>query len=25
MYMLHCHLAQHEDEGMMAGLMVTAS
>jgi suppressor of ftsI/bilirubin oxidase len=23
MYMLHCHLAQHEDEGMMAGLMVT--
>jgi suppressor of ftsI/bilirubin oxidase len=25
MYMLHCHLAQHEDEGMMAALMVTAS
>ena len=25
MYMLHCHLAQHEDEGMMAGLMVTES
>jgi FtsP/CotA-like multicopper oxidase with cupredoxin domain len=23
MYMLHCHIAQHEDEGMMAGLMVT--
>ncbi|MGW1673830.1 multicopper oxidase family protein [Streptomyces sp. NPDC002324] len=22
MYMLHCHLLQHEDEGMMAGLMV---
>lgn len=25
MYMLHCHLAQHEDEGMMAALMVTES
>ncbi|WRZ90404.1 multicopper oxidase domain-containing protein [Streptomyces sp. NBC_01007] len=25
MYMLHCHLLQHEDEGMMAGLMVTKS
>ncbi|MGW1784258.1 multicopper oxidase family protein [Streptomyces sp. NPDC002143] len=24
MYMLHCHLLQHEDEGMMASLMVTA-
>ncbi|MFI5966053.1 multicopper oxidase family protein [Streptomyces asoensis] len=23
MYMLHCHLLQHEDEGMMAALMVT--
>lgn len=23
MYMLHCHLLQHEDEGMMASLMVT--
>jgi FtsP/CotA-like multicopper oxidase with cupredoxin domain len=23
MYMLHCHIVQHEDEGMMAGLMVT--
>ena len=25
MYMLHCHLVQHEDEGMMAGLLVTES
>ncbi|MEU0209822.1 multicopper oxidase family protein [Streptomyces canus] len=25
MYMLHCHLLQHEDEGMMASLMVTES
>ncbi|MEW1778427.1 multicopper oxidase domain-containing protein [Streptomyces sp. NPDC086777] len=25
MYMLHCHLLQHEDEGMMAALMVTDS
>ncbi|KAF5999772.1 copper oxidase [Streptomyces sp. WAC00263] len=25
MYMLHCHLLQHEDEGMMASLMVTDS
>ncbi|MDX3695126.1 multicopper oxidase domain-containing protein [Streptomyces europaeiscabiei] len=25
MYMLHCHLLQHEDEGMMAGLMVMES
>jgi FtsP/CotA-like multicopper oxidase with cupredoxin domain len=25
MYMLHCHLVQHEDEGMMAALMVTES
>ncbi|SES41419.1 suppressor of ftsI [Streptomyces sp. yr375] len=25
MYMLHCHLLQHEDEGMMAALMVTES
>ncbi|WP_406006633.1 multicopper oxidase domain-containing protein [Streptomyces sp. NBC_00637] len=25
MYMLHCHLLQHEDEGMMASLMVTSS
>jgi FtsP/CotA-like multicopper oxidase with cupredoxin domain len=25
MYMLHCHIVQHEDEGMMAGLMVTAT
>jgi FtsP/CotA-like multicopper oxidase with cupredoxin domain len=25
MYMLHCHIAQHEDEGMMAGLMITES
>ncbi|MFD5536540.1 multicopper oxidase family protein [Streptomyces sp. NPDC127079] len=25
MYMLHCHLLQHEDEGMMASLMVTGS
>ncbi|MCI3273269.1 multicopper oxidase family protein [Streptomyces cylindrosporus] len=23
MYMLHCHLLQHEDEGMMASLMIT--
>ncbi|WP_408995960.1 multicopper oxidase domain-containing protein [Streptomyces caniscabiei] len=22
---LHCHLLQHEDEGMMAGLMVMES
>ena len=25
MYMLHCHLLQHEDEGMMAALMVMDS
>ena len=25
MYMLHCHLLQHEDEGMMASLMVMES
>ena len=25
MYMLHCHLLQHEDEGMMAALMVMES
>lgn len=25
MYMLHCHLLQHEDQGMMASLMVTES
>ncbi|NEC87463.1 multicopper oxidase family protein [Streptomyces sp. SID12501] len=25
MYMLHCHLLQHEDEGMMAALMVLDS
>lgn len=25
MYMLHCHLLQHEDEGMMASLMVTGT
>lgn len=25
MYMLHCHLLQHEDDGMMASLMVTES
>jgi len=25
MYMLHCHVVQHEDEGMTAALMVTAS
>jgi FtsP/CotA-like multicopper oxidase with cupredoxin domain len=24
MYMLHCHILMHEDEGMMAGLMVEA-
>jgi len=25
MYMLHCHILMHEDEGMMAGLMVETS
>jgi FtsP/CotA-like multicopper oxidase with cupredoxin domain len=25
MYMLHCHILMHEDEGMMAGLMVESS
>ncbi|HZU56140.1 MAG TPA: multicopper oxidase domain-containing protein [Actinocrinis sp.] len=25
MYMLHCHILKHEDEGMMAGLMVESS
>ncbi|WP_435835531.1 multicopper oxidase domain-containing protein [Streptomyces avermitilis] len=25
MHMLHCPLLQHEDEGMMASLMVTES
>jgi FtsP/CotA-like multicopper oxidase with cupredoxin domain len=25
MYMLRCHLLQHEDEGLMASLMVTES